>query len=93
MHDEVERPRAPTSVQSPLGPVVFQELPLVAGCMQLGHTGIGDRQDSFHIRIPLWREGGRDQVAPIIWSREDAWEEEGRYSWDTITAPLAQVVS
>lgn len=59
--------------------MVFQEFPLVAGCMQLGHTGIGDRQDSFHVRVPLRSEGGCDQVAPIVWSREDPWEDEGRH--------------
>lgn len=80
VHDEVERPWTPTSVQSPLGPVVFQELSLVAGRVQLGHAGIGDRQDSFHVRVPLRSEGGCDQVAPIIRSREDAWEGEGRHS-------------
>lgn len=77
MHDEVEGPWAPTGVQGPWGPVVLQELPLVPSCVQLGHTGIGHRQDCFHVGIPLGSEGGGDQVAPIVWSREDPWEEKG----------------
>ena len=77
VHDEVEGARAPTGVRGPLRPVVLQELSPVAGRVQLGHAGIGHRQDGLHVRVPLGREGGRDQVAPVVRSREDPCGEDG----------------
>lgn len=55
--------------------MVFQELPPIPSRMQLGNTGVGDRQDGFHVGVSLRREGGRDQVAPIIGRSEDPCEE------------------
>ena len=49
------------------------------GRVQLGHAGVGHRQDGLHIRVPLGREGGRDQVAPVVRGREDPCGEESRH--------------
>lgn len=83
VHNEVEGPGAPTGMHSPGGMMVFQKLPPVPSRMQLGNTGVGDRQDGFHIGISLRREGGGDQVAPVIWRGEDPYEEPdtGELMW------------
>lgn len=76
VHNEVEGARAPASVHGPRGTVVLQELSAVPGGVQLGNTGVGDRQHGFHIGIPLRGEGGCDQVAPIVRRREDPWKSQ-----------------
>lgn len=71
VHNEMEGPWSSTGVHGPRRTVVFQELSPVPSCVQLGNTGIGDRQDRFHVGISLGGEGGCDQVAPIVRCRED----------------------
>lgn len=92
VHDEVEGPWAPAGMHSPRGTMVFQELSPIPSRMELGNTGVGNRQDRFHVGIPLRGEGGRDQVAPIIRCREDPYKEpDTLVSWSAVSATLTPV--
>lgn len=83
VHNEVEGTWAPTGMHGPGGPMVFQEFSPVASRVQLGNTGVGNRQDGFHVGVSLRCEGGCDQVAPIIRCGEDPYKEPdtGELSW------------
>ncbi|OBS76027.1 hypothetical protein A6R68_17518, partial [Neotoma lepida] len=51
VNNEVEGAWAPTGVHSPRRTMVFQELSPIPSCVQLGNTGIGNRQDRFHVEL------------------------------------------